>query len=43
MTADIPLPPTVDVDEASELIMGAVRSFAEDEDWRESVLDEPEF
>jgi len=40
---DIPLPPTVDVDEASEVIMGAVRSFAEDEDWRESVLDEPEF
>lgn len=40
---DIPLPPTVDVDEASDVIMDAVRSFAEDEDWRASVLGEPEF
>ncbi|HEU5127396.1 MAG TPA: mechanosensitive ion channel family protein [Glycomyces sp.] len=40
---DIPLPPAVDVDEASEVIMGAVRSFAEDEEWSESVLGEPEF
>lgn len=40
---DIPLPPSVDVDETSEVIMGAVRSFAEDEQWRDGVLAEPEF
>ncbi|WP_460540867.1 mechanosensitive ion channel family protein [Glycomyces halotolerans] len=40
---DTPLPPTVDVDRAAEEIMEAVRAFAEDEEWREHVLSEPEY
>nr|WP_277606091.1 mechanosensitive ion channel family protein [Glycomyces sp. L485] len=40
---DIPMPPTVDVDEASDTIMEAVREFADDDQWREHVLMEPEY
>jgi small conductance mechanosensitive channel len=40
---DIPLSPTVDVDQASETIMRVTRAFAEEEEWQRHVLDAPEF
>lgn len=40
---DTPLPPTVDVDEAAELILAEVRAFATDEEWSQYVLTEPEY
>ena len=40
---DTPLPPTVDVDRAADLIMGQIRAFAEDEEWSRHVLSEPEY
>ncbi|WP_100445693.1 mechanosensitive ion channel family protein [Glycomyces xiaoerkulensis] len=40
---DTPLPPTADVDRSAEVIMAAIREFAQDEEWSQVVLDEPEY
>jgi small-conductance mechanosensitive channel len=40
---DTPLPPTVDVDEAGRVIAEVGAAFAEDEKWREYVIEEPEY
>lgn len=40
---DTPMPPDVDVDEAGARIIEAAREFAADEEWRDYVLEEPEY
>ncbi len=43
VVVDTPLPPTVDVDEAGRLMTEVAAAFAEDEEWRDHVIEEPEY
>lgn len=43
VVVDTPLPPTADVDAAGEKIVEVAEAFAADDQWREHVLQEPEY
>ncbi|WP_051393405.1 mechanosensitive ion channel family protein [Glycomyces arizonensis] len=43
VVVDTPLPPTVDVDEAGRIMTEVAAAFAQDEEWRDHVIEEPEY
>lgn len=43
VVVDTPLPPTADIDRAGQVITEVVGAFVEEDEWREAVLEEPEY